>query len=299
MDRVGFIGLGLMGGPMAANVARAGYPLTVYNRTASKAEPLRELGAAVADTPREVAESSDVVISMLTDGDAVLEVLVGDAGLLAGARAGVPGGLVLIDMSTTGPEAALAIARTAAARGVKALDAPVSGSVGPAQQGTLGVMVGGERAVFERQRGLLESMAAPSHIFYMGPQGTGAAAKLCINLMVAAQMASLAEALTLAAKTGVDVGQMAEVVCASGISSKFLEVKSEKLIQSDYQAAFPLEHMHKDLGLMIRAADGAGAAIPATAAIHQLYTAAQAQGYGSEDFAAVYRLTRQMAGLDA
>lgn len=293
MDRVGFIGLGLMGGPMAANVARAGYPLTVYNRTASKGEPLREMGAEVARSPREIAERSSVVITVLTDGGAVLEVLRGDAGLLAGAGEA----MVLIDMSTTGPEAALTIGRAAAARGVKLLEAPVFGSVGPAKEGTLGVMVGGEREIFEAQRDLLGTMGA--HIFYMGPQGTGAAAKLCINLMVAAQMVSLAEALTLAAKTGVDVQQMAAVVRASGISSKFLDLKSEKLLQGDYEAAFPLEHMHKDLGLMVRAADMAEAAIPTTAVIHQLYTAARAQGYGSEDFAALYRLITQMAGLDA
>jgi 3-hydroxyisobutyrate dehydrogenase-like beta-hydroxyacid dehydrogenase len=295
VDRIGFIGLGLMGGPMAANVAHAGYRLAVYNRTVSKTAPLRELGAEVVSSPREVAENSAVVITALTDGGAVLEVLDGDAGLLAGAS----DGMVLIDMSTTGPEAALAIGRAAAAHGVKLLEAPVVGSVGPAREGTLGILVGGEREVFEAQRDLLGTMGAPNHIFYMGPQGTGAAAKLCINLMVAAQMVSLAEALTLAAKSGVDVQQMAEVVRASGISSRFLALKSEKLLQGDYEAAFPLEHMHKDLGLVVRAADTAEAAIPATAVIHQLYTAARAQGYGSQDFAALYRLMTQMAGLDA
>jgi 3-hydroxyisobutyrate dehydrogenase len=293
MDRIGFIGLGLMGTPMAANVARAGYPLTVFNRTASKADPLRELGADAVRSPREVAESSNVVITMLTDGDAVLDVLHGDAGLLAGANRG----LVLIDMSTTGPEAAHAIARTAATRGVKLLDAPVSGSVGPAREGRLGIMVGGDREVFEAQRDLLNTMG--SHIFYMGPQGSGATAKLCVNLMVAAQMASLAEALTLAQKSGVDVGQVVDVITSSGISSKFLELKSGKLLQQDYQAAFPLKHMHKDLRLLVRAADTVEAAIPATAVIYQLYTAAQAQGYGDEDFAAVYRLLTGLAGLGA
>ncbi len=186
--RVGFIGLGLMGAPMAANVAKAGHPLTVYNRSADKALRLAELGAEVAETPLQVAARSDVVITMLSDAPAVEQVLRGEEGLLAGGRVGE----VLIDMSTVSPEQSRSIAIEVEARGWRKLEAPVYGSTGPARDGTLGIMVGGDEALFREQRELLCAMG--KNIFYMGPMGAGTLTKLAFNLMVAAQVASLAEA---------------------------------------------------------------------------------------------------------
>lgn len=289
--KVGFIGLGLMGAPMAANVARAGYALTVFNRTPAKAEPLVDLGAVLADTPRSVAARCEVLITMLADAAAVAKVIEGDEGILAG----VDGPLVLIDMSTVAPHETRALATRVAQAGVKMLDAPVFGSTGPAKEGSLGIMVGGPQDVYESHRDLLGTMG--KHIFYMGPSGSGALVKLCFNLMVAAQVESLAEAMALAAKGGLDLGQVGEVVTSSGISSNLIERKVEKITTGAYAPAFPLRHMNKDLGLMIETAKSLALALPATAVNHQLFNAAVARGHADEDFSAIYTLIAEMAGI--
>ena len=291
MQRVGFIGLGLMGAPMAANIARAGYPLTVYNRTPAKAEPLLALGARQVSTPREVAQSSQTIVTMLADASAVEAVLSGPDGMLAGGQAGT----VLIDMSTVAPEQSRRIGSGVAAQGWLMLDAPVFGSTGPAKDGCLGILVGGDEEVFEAQRALLEKMG--KHLFYFGPQGSGATAKLCFNLMVASQVAGLAEAMSLAAKGGLDLEQVGRAILASPVASVLVQRKIGNMVGNDFPAAFPLKHMHKDLGLMVGTAHALGAALPVTASIHQLFSAARARGYGEEDFAAVFRMLAEMAGL--
>lgn len=293
MQKVGFIGLGLMGGPMAANVARAGYPLTVYNRTLAKVEPLKELGAQVAGSPKGVAEASDVVITMLSDAAAVEAVLHGDSGVLAGARQGI----VLIDMSTVAPDQSRRIAANLETYGLKMLDVPVMGSTGPAKAGTLGLLVGGDKTVFEAHRDLLSVMG--KDIFYLGPQGSGAIVKLSLNLLVAAQLVSLSEAMVLAAKGGMDLAQVSQVIASSGMVSNLIERKLGNIVGNDYQPAFPLKHMHKDLGLMVHTAATLGVALPATGVVHQLYTAARERGHAEEDSAAVYCLLAEMAGLSA
>jgi 3-hydroxyisobutyrate dehydrogenase len=291
MKKVGFIGLGLMGGPMAANVARAGFPLTVYNRTASKAAEVKELGARVAATPREVAETSKVIVTMLSDAPAVEAVLTGEDGVLAGASQGA----VLIDMSTVAPDQTKRLAALVEARGMKMLDSPVYGSTGPARDGTLGIMVGGEKAVLDTQRDLLEVMG--KNIFYLGPQGSGAMAKLCFNLMVAAQVISLAELMVLAGKSGLDLKQMGEVITSSGINSNLIERKVKNMAEGSFPPAFPLKHMHKDLGLMVQAGMALDTALPVTGVTHQIYTAASARGHADEDFAAVFAVLAEMASL--
>jgi len=291
-QKVGFIGLGLMGGPMAANVARAGYPLTVYNRTPEKAAPLKELGAQVAASPREVAANSEVIITMLSDAAAVEGVLVGEDGVLAAARSG----MVLIDMSTVAPDQSRHLADIAAERGMKMLDAPVLGSTGPAQEGTLIILVGGDRDVLEAHRDLLGTMGRAVH--YMGPQGSGALAKLAYNLIVAAEVAALAEAMALVAKGGLDVDLFGRIIGDSPIASTLIQRKTQNMVASRHEAAFPLKHMHKDLGLMVRTAAALGVALPTTAVIHQLYTAARVTGHADEDFSAIYCLLASMAGMD-
>jgi len=290
MQRVGFIGLGLMGGPMAANLVRAGYPLTVYNRTPDKAEALAALGAKTAATPRQVAQASQVVVTMLSDAAAVEAVLSGPDGLLAGGQPGT----VLIDMSTVAPEQSRRIGAHIAAQGWLMLDAPVFGSTGPAKEGSLGIMVGGDEEVFEAQRALLERMG--KHLYYFGPQGSGATAKLCFNLMVASQVAGLAEAMTLAVKGGLDLAQVGQMLQVSPIASALVQRKIGSMVDDDYPAAFPLKHMHKDLGLIVGTAHALGAALPVTAGVHQLYSAGRSRGLGEEDFAAVFRLLAEMAG---
>lgn len=290
MAKVGFIGLGLMGAPMAANVARSGHGLTVYNRTAGKARALAELGANVVATPREVAQASEVVITMLTDADGVLEVLDGPEGLLVGGRPGS----VLIDMSTISPEQAKSNAGRIAAHGWSMLDAPVFGSTGPAKEGTLGIMVGGERQLFERHKDLLGCMG--KHLFYMGPQGAGATTKLAFNLLVGAQLASLAESMALAAKGGIDLKSMGDVILASGVVSNLLQRKVGNITAGDFTAAFPLKHMNKDLGLMIETGHASGVPLPVTAAVHQLFSATQSSGHGDEDAIAIYCLLAELSG---
>jgi 3-hydroxyisobutyrate dehydrogenase-like beta-hydroxyacid dehydrogenase len=287
---VGFIGLGLMGGPMAANLARAGYPLTVYNRSAAKAEPLQALGARVASSPKEVAEASEVVITMLSDAAAVEAVLHGEGGLLAGARQG----LTLIDMSTVAPSQSRRIAAELEKCGFKMLDAPVMGSTGPAQAGTLEILVGGEEEVFKAQHDLFEVMGQSA--YHLGPQGSGAQAKLSMNLLVAAQVESLSEALVMAVKAGLDLQQVGQIISASNIASNLIKRKVDTIVSGDFQPAFPLKHLHKDLGLMVNTGVEVGVTLPATGVIHQLYNAAMARGHADEDFAAIYRLLAEMAG---
>ncbi len=291
MKKVGFIGLGLMGGPMAANVARAGFPLTVYNRTPGKAAPLQELGATVAGSPREVALSSEVIITMLSDAGAVAGTLHGEDGVLAGAQPG----MVLIDMSTIAPEQSCHIADEIAAYGLKMLDAPVFGSTGPAKEGTLTIVVGGDRDVFEAQRDVLSAMGKALH--YLGPQGSGTLIKLCFNLLVAAEAVALAEAMALAAKGGLDLAQVGAIISDSPIASNLIQRKIKNIVEGNFQPAFPLKHMHKDLGLMIQTAARLDVSLPSTGLAHQLFSAARGRGYAELDFAAVYKLLAEMSGL--
>ena len=228
MKRVGFIGLGLMGGPMAANIARGGFPLTVFNRDAAKAEPLRALGARVAATPAEVGASSDVLITMLSDVNALRTLANGPQGFLTSAAPGK----VWIDMSTVAPAHSREMAAAANGAGWQMLDAPVAGSTGPAKEGKLGIMVGGEREVFEAQRDVLRTMG--SNLYFLGPQGSGTLAKLCVNLLVAAQMSSLAEAMVLAAKGGLDLAPLGEVIRDSAVSSAFIDRKIGNILEGSY-----------------------------------------------------------------
>jgi 3-hydroxyisobutyrate dehydrogenase-like beta-hydroxyacid dehydrogenase len=291
MKRVGFVGLGLMGGPMAANIARAGYPLAAFNRSPAKGEALRALGAQLAATPRDVASASDVVITMLSDSAAVRQVLDGESGLLAGGRKG----MTLIDMSTVAPEESRATAAGIARQGWAMLDAPVFGSTGPAKEGKLGIMVGGDAKLFGEQRDLLATMG--SFILHVGPQGSGAMAKLCFNLLVAAQIGSLAEAMTLAAKGGIEPEAMGTIIKASGVVSNLIERKIGNIVAGDYAPAFPLKHLHKDLGLMTDTARRVGVKLPATDAYYELFTQAKAAGLGEQDAVALYRLLASMAGI--
>lgn len=291
MHRVGFIGLGLMGSPMAANIVKAGYPLTIYNRSVEKGRPLQELGAELVANPQEVAEKSDVVITMLADADAVTSVLEAENGLLSGAHPG----LVLIDMSTIAPDQSRSIAQQVEARGMKMLDAPVGGSTGPAREGKLTIMVGGEKEVFETYRDLLSVLG--QDIYYMGPQGSGTTLKMAFNLIVAAQITGLSEAMILLAKGGIDLAQAGEIIADSNIGSNLLRRKSVTMAAGDFSPAFPLKHMHKDLGLMLQTAEHADATLPVTATLHELFTNALELGHADEDFSAIFALLREMAGI--
>jgi 3-hydroxyisobutyrate dehydrogenase-like beta-hydroxyacid dehydrogenase len=289
MKTVGFVGLGLMGAPMAANVARAGYPLTVFNRSREKAAPLTELGAHLAATPAELAGRSEVIITMLTDAPAIERVLRGPHGLLAGG----PPGTLLINMSTVSPNDSRSLEAEVGACGWVKLEAPVFGSTGPAKDGTLGIMVGGDRALSESHLDLLQTMG--KSIFYMGPMGAGALTKLAFNLMVAAQFNSLAEAMAMAGKGGVDLHQLGEVLNATAVASDLVRRKIGSLTAGNFAPGFPLKHLHKDLGLMLETGHELGVPLPATGAIHETFTAARSRGHGDLDSSAVYCLLRELS----
>jgi 3-hydroxyisobutyrate dehydrogenase-like beta-hydroxyacid dehydrogenase len=275
---------------MAANIARAGHPLTVFNRTAEKAKPLRELGAGVADSPAAVASSSEIVITMLSDAAAVERLLFGEEGVVSAQ----PGGLVVIDMSTIAPDQSQRHAQQLASASIQMVDAPVYGSTGPAEQGTLGIMAGGDQDLVKELKPLLTTMGS---VFYLGPSGSGALAKMCFNLMVAGQMVSLAEAMALGNAGGLDLKTLGAIISGSGISSNFIERKIANIVADSFDPAFPLKHMQKDLGLMVRTSDKLGVSLPATGLLQQLFTAARERGLADHDLAAIYRLLNDRTGL--
>ena len=290
MTRIGFIGLGTMGLPMAANLLRKGYALTVYNRTRAKADELASAGATVASTPREAAEKSDVVISIVSNDRSVEDVYDGPDGILSGLRAG----MTLIDSSTISPTLARRLATDAAAAGCSFLDAPVTGSKDGAIQGTLLFMVGGAEDRIEACRGIFLAMGR--EIIRMGGSGSGATAKLGHNAIVGINAAGLIEGMAIAAKGGLDMESFVRVVIGGGASSKQAELKGPKIIANDYSVQFALSLMLKDLRLSSVLSDGMGVPTPMLEAAKSLFQAGEAKGYGDEDLAALSRLYEEWIG---
>ncbi len=276
--RVGFAGIGRMGLPMARNVLAAGFPLTVFNRTPERCEPLVEAGATLAATPAELARARDVAITMVADGDAVRALLEGPDGLLAGAAPG----LVLAEMSTIGPLAAREIAATCADRGVAMIDAPVSGSIAVATAGELTILVGGEERALERARPVLEAMSKA--VLHLGPSGAGAAMKLGLNLIIGATVTSVSEALVLAEASGIEREAAYDAIAASVVGSTYVQYKRDAFLDPDgTPTAFTLELMRKDLGLALELGAAAGVPLLATSAAAQGTTLAIGLEGGEED----------------
>ncbi len=289
--RVGFLGLGIMGARMAANVARAGFPLCVWTHTPGKAARwAQEHGAQHAATPAEAAAQSEIVISMVVDGEQVSGVMLGDEGVIASAREG----LLAVDMSTIGPAATRAIATELQEAGVEMLDAPVTGSSPKAQDGTLTIMVGGSQGAFERVRPLLEAMGEV--IVHVGPTGQGQMLKLINNAVGAANAAALAEALLLASTTGVDLDAFERVLGAGSGGSAQLMLKAAPMRAHDYTTLFKTEHMLKDVRLCLEEAQAAGAPFPAAAHARDLLLAATGRGRGEEDYCSLIEAVEGLAG---
>ena len=287
--RVGFLGLGIMGSRMAANLVRAGFDLTVWNRTAATArEWAARHGAAVAATPQALASNSDVVISMVVDGDQVESVLLGDEGAGHGA------GLLCVDMSTIGPAAARRIAKRLEDRSVSFMDAPVTGSSPKAEDGTLTIMAGGTAQDFERARPLFEAMG--ELIVHVGPVGHGQLVKVINNAVAAANTAVAAEALIEGARAGADLDALVRVIGAGSGASAMLDLKQEPMRRHDYTTLFKLEHMLKDLRLCLEEARAAGVRTPMIEATEQILADANALGLGEQDFAALLEVVEQRAG---
>jgi 3-hydroxyisobutyrate dehydrogenase len=280
--RVGFLGLGLMGRPMAFRLLRAGYPVTVWNRTIAKSEGFAAEGAHVATSPAQVAQQSDVLVTIVTGPEALHEILHGDEGLLATASPGS----TLIDMSTIGLDATHAVADACRAQELHFLDAPVTGSVPGAENGTLTIMVGGAREVFECQRKLMQVLGTPT---YVGPQGMGALVKLGQNLIGAAIVEGVAEAMHLAKAHGLSRKMVSEVLQQTGVSSRFLKLKAEKMVAEDYRPQFTVANMAKDIGLALDAASGKQLPLPMAQRLLEVYQQAVDEGFGEEDYAALVK----------
>jgi len=291
---VGFVGLGIMGAPMARNLLRAGFPLVVFNRTAARADALVADGAQRAGSPREVAERAQVAITMLSDSPDVEEVYRAPEGLLAGidpARAGGPP--VLIDMSTIAPRVARELAADAAVRGAALLDAPVSGGDVGAQEGTLSIMVGGEAAALERARPVLEALG--TRITHVGPSGSGQVVKACNQIVVALALEALGEALVLGSKAGVDPAAIVEALGGGLAASRVLEVRGPKLLARDFEPGFKLDLHAKDLAIVLATARELGVALPGTAVVEQLFHAERSRGRGDADNSTVVRALEALA----
>jgi 3-hydroxyisobutyrate dehydrogenase-like beta-hydroxyacid dehydrogenase len=290
-ERIGFLGLGIMGSRMAANVRKAGYELSVWTHTPGKAERwAQEHDARALPTPAAVAASSDVVVSMVVDGAQVQAILLGEDGVVQSAHEG----LLCVDMSTISPTDTRRLGAALQARGVSMLDAPVTGSSPRAEAATLTIMVGGEQRNFQRAQPLLETMG--NTIVHVGELGQGEMLKLINNSLGAANAAALAEALLLAQATGVDLDALEAVVAKGSGASAQLELKAGAMRAHDYSTLFKTEHMLKDVRLCLEAAQAAGVPFPAAAHARDLLTAAMGRGYGEHDYAAMIEAAEGLAG---
>src|SRR3989440_9731025 len=285
---IGFIGMGHMGSHMASRLIQAGYPLTVYDRTREKAQAIE--GATVAETPKEAAAHSEVVISIVTDDAALDEVMLGPNGALAGTHAGS----VIIDMSTVSPRASRHLFQAARAKGVSMIDAAVSGSVPQVEQGSLLIFVGGEQETYQQCQPILDTLGQSS--FYMGPSGMGTTMKLVVNTLLGLGMQALAEAIALGEKAGIEKGLLLDVLGQTAVLTPGQKSKLDNVRQEQYPTNFALSLMHKDFSLVLSQAYDVSVSMPATAAAQQMYTAAMAKGM-DEDFSIMIQFMKELAGL--
>ena len=290
-ERIGFLGLGIMGSRMAASIARAGFPLTAWTHTPGKPERWAgEHGASAGASPADVAGASDIVVSMLVDGDQVAATLLGEDGVIAAGRAG----LLCVDCSTIGPPQTRRIGAALRERRIAMLDAPVSGSAPRAEDGSLTIMAGGAPGDFARALPVLEAMGAL--VVHVGELGQGEMLKLINNALGAANAAAVAEALLLGAATSLDLDQLVEVVSSGSGASAQLELKSGPMRAHNFEALFKTEHMLKDVRLCLDQAQAAGVPFPSAAHARDLLTAAVGRGLGERDYAAMIEPAEGFAG---
>jgi 2-hydroxy-3-oxopropionate reductase len=284
-DKIGFVGLGIMGGPMARNLMDAGYDLVLFNRTRRKAEELAEDNPAeVADTISELARHSDIVITMLPGPPEVEAVVAGEGGLLDSMHQGT----LFVDMSTSSPVLARRLAAMGLERGVGMLDAPVSGGDIGAEEGTLSIMAGGEAETFERAKPLFEAMGET--IVHVGESGTGQVAKAANQVVVALVLQAVSEALVLGSGAGVDPGKLIDVLSGGLAANKAMDVKREKFLTRDFEPGGKVAFHHKDLGIALETAREYGVALPVTALVDQMFGALEAKGGGTWDHSALITL---------
>jgi len=279
---VGFIGLGIMGKPMATNLVKAGYKLYVYNRSSEPAEQLAQMGAIKAANPKELAMASDIVITMLPDSPEVEQVLLGSNGVFEGAKAGT----LIIDMSTISPSAAIRLAHIAEQKGLKMLDAPVTGADVGAKEGTLTIMVGGKRDDFERAMPIFQVLGKT--IVHVGDHGAGQTVKACNQIVTALTLEAISEALLLAKNSGIDPSTLFTVLSSGLASSRILDVKKDKFLSGRFDPGFKISLHEKDLNIALSTARQSGVPLPLTSLVQQMFVSLKAQGLGNMDHSAVF-----------
>lgn len=289
---VGFIGLGIMGRPMAGHILKGGHPLTVFNRTRSKTAELQAQGAAVAGSPAEVAARSTIVITMVTDTPDVESVVAGPGGVLEGIR---PGSIV-VDMSTISPKTERTLDENLRARGAALVDAPVSGGDVGARNATLAIMAGGERQAFERVLPILRLLGKT--ITHCGPTGSGQIAKLANQILVSVTLLAVSEALVFARKNDLDPSTLIEAVSGGAAQSWQLTNLGPRIIKRDFAPGFMIDLVQKDLRLVLEAGSRADVSLPATGLVHQLFGSAQAHGSGREGTQGLAKVLERLSGLE-
>jgi 2-hydroxy-3-oxopropionate reductase len=290
---IGFIGLGIMGRPMAKNLLKAGFPLIVHSRSRGPVEELVQAGARAAGTPREIAGQSDVLITMLPNSPDVELVALGRDGILEGARSG----LIFADMSTISPIVSQKVGKALEAKGVRMLDAPVSGGEKGAIDGALSIMVGGDQAVFDAVLPIFQAMGKT--ITLLGPLGFGGFTKLANQIIVAVNLTALGEALTLARKAGLDRELTLKALAGGLAGSRCLDQKAPNYVAGTYNPGFKIDLHFKDLGLIMESARALGVPLPATAVVQELFNALRVKGRGGLDHSGVITLLEDLAGLSA
>jgi len=288
---IGFIGLGIMGRPMARNLLKAGHSLVVHSRSRGPVDEIAGAGAKVGTSPRDVAAQCDVLITMLPNSPDVEQVVLGRDGVIEGARAG----MILLDMSTISPLVSQKVGAALAAKSVKMLDAPVSGGEKGAIDGALSIMVGGDKAVFDKALPIFQAMGKT--ITHLGPLGAGGFTKLANQIIVAINLTALGEALTLAKKAGLD-RELTLTALAGGLAgSKCLDQKKPNYLADTYNPGFKIDLHYKDLGLIMESARALGVPLPTTAAVQELFSALRVKGRGGLDHSGVITLLEDLAGL--
>lgn len=291
-ERIGFIGLGIMGEPMCRNLMKAGYSCTVNTRTRSRAERLLSEGAVWSDTPKDTAVQSDVIITIVTDTPDVEKVILGENGIIEGIRPGS----VVIDMSTISPSATRTMAAALEEKGADMLDAPVSGGDTGAIAGTLSIMVGGKQDAFDRCLPVFEAMGKSINL--IGDHGAGQMTKLCNQVAVAVANLAMAEALVLAARAGLDMEKMLAAISGGAAGSWQLSNLAPRIIKRDFDPGFMVKLQQKDLRLVLGAASELGLGLPGASLAHQLFNAVEAAGEGDEGTQALVKSLERMSGVE-
>lgn len=288
--RIGFIGLGIMGRPMATRLLGAGYDVTVWNRTPSKAEPLVASGARLGSSPKDVAARSEITITMVADTPDVRQVILGPEGVIEGVRPGA----VVVDMSTISPAATREMAEALAARGASMLDAPVSGGEKGAVEGTLSIMVGGKREVFERVLPIFQRLG--QNIVYMGDHGAGQVTKACNQLVLSLTILGVAEALALARKAGVDPARVRAALLGGFAQSRVLELHGQRMLEEHYEPGFRTRLYHKDMGIVLQTGRALGMPLLGASLAAQLYQVAMSRGLGELDYSILGKVVAELGG---